>query len=99
MAGEQVTVAVRMRARPGNEERVRQELLALLEPTRSEPGCINYDMHESPSEPGLFFFYENWTSQELLDKHLAAPHITRWIAAAADLLAEPMELSLWRKRD
>jgi quinol monooxygenase YgiN len=44
----QVTVVVRLRAKPGMETRVRQELANLLAPTRQERGCINFDMHESP---------------------------------------------------
>jgi quinol monooxygenase YgiN len=76
---------------------VRQELRALLAPTRVERGCLNYDMHQSPDDEALFLFHENWESQADLDRHLAAPHLERWLALADDLLAEPMQLSFWRR--
>lgn len=46
MANQPVTVVVRLKARPGKEAQVRQELFNLLAPTRAEQGCINFDMHE-----------------------------------------------------
>jgi len=99
MASHQVTVVVRIKAKAGMEARVRQELLNLLAPTRAERGCINFDMHQAPNDASLFLFHENWVSEEDLKRHFETPHITRWIQEAKGLLAEPMELSLWRKTD
>ncbi len=99
MAGKQVTVVVRLRAKAGMETRVHQELSSLLAPTRREKGCINFDMHQSPNDPALFLFHENWESEEDLKRHFETPHIKRWIHEAEALLAEPLELSLWRKTD
>jgi quinol monooxygenase YgiN len=81
------------------EARVHQELSSLLAPTRRERGCINYDMHQSPNDPGMFLFHENWASEEDLKRHFETPHIKRWIQEAEALLAEPMDLTLWRKVD
>jgi quinol monooxygenase YgiN len=99
MAGKQVTVVIRMKAKTGMEVRVRQELLNLLKPTRAERGCINFDMHQAPNDPALFLFHENWVSEEDLKRHFETPHIKRWIEEAKALLAEPMELRRWRKVD
>ena len=99
MAGKQVTVVIRMKAKTGMEVRVRQELLNLLKPTRAERGCINFDMHQAPNDPSLFLFHENWVSEEDLKRHFETPHIKRWIEEAKALLAEPMELMRWRKVD
>jgi quinol monooxygenase YgiN len=77
------------------KQRVRRELAALLEPTRAEKGCINYDMHQALTDPALFLFHENWTSAADLDAHLASPHIQRWIRLADELLAEPIEITRW----
>jgi len=99
MAGNQVTVVVRIRAKAGMEARVHQELASLLAPTRRERGCLNYDMHQGPNDPALFLFHENWASEEDLKRHFESPHIKRWIQEAEALLAEPMDLTLWRKSD
>ena len=95
MAGRKVTVFALVKAKPGMEETVKQELLALVGPTRSEEGCLNYDLHQSLERNGHFRFYENWTSKELLDWHLQSAHVKRFIAKADQLLAEPPEITLW----
>ena len=92
-----VTVVARFSARPGMEDRVREELRRLLAPTRAETGCLNYDLHEAPGSPGEFMFHENWTSAAALDRHLASAHIAAWRAVAADLLARPIEITRWRR--
>ena len=97
MPEEPVTVVVRIRAKSGCEDEVRSELQALLAPTRSERGCLNFDMHEMPDEPTLFLFHETWQSEADLDRHLMEPHVQAWVAKADRLLAEPMQLSRWRK--
>ena len=97
MAGRKVTVFALVKAKPGMEETAKQELLALVEPTRSEEGCINYDLHQSLDHAGHFRFYENWTSKELLDRHLQSAHVKQFIAKMDRLLAEPPEITLWEK--
>jgi quinol monooxygenase YgiN len=95
MAGRNVTVFALVKAKPGMEEAVKQELLALVDPTRTEEGCINYDLHQSFEHKGHFRFYENWTSKELLDRHLQSAHVKRFIAKMDQLLTEPPEITLW----
>lgn len=99
MAAKPVTVVVRIKAKPGIEARVKQELFNLLAPTRAEQGCINFDMHQAPNDASLFLFHENWESEEDLKRHFETPHIKCWIEAAKGLLAEPMELTKWHKVD
>ena len=89
-----VTVLALLRAKPGLEEEVKRELMALQGPTRSEEGCINYDLHQSKEDPSRFMFYENWKSQEDLDKHLQMPYLTAFREKAGDLLAEPTRITL-----
>ena len=71
----QLTVIAKFKAKDGCTEKVRTQLRKLLEPTRKEEGCINYDLHEDNIETGIFIFYENWESNEMLEKHLSSAHI------------------------
>ncbi len=84
-----LTVVAQIQAKPGKEEDVRRLLLTLIEPTRKEEGCVQYDLHVHTGDPGRFVFYENWTSREHLDRHLASPHLAAAVALAGDLLAAP----------
>lgn len=95
MAAKFLTVVARIRAKPGLEARVQEELLALVAPTRAESGCLNYDLHRSQEEPGLFLFYENWRSPQDLEAHLQTPHLQKFLAQVDALLAEPVEITRW----
>lgn len=91
-----LTVIAYGRAKPGQERALREALEALIEPTRQEAGYVNYDMHQSLTDPGLFFFYENWESAEHLDAHMAAPHLQEFIGRLDELLDG--ELTIQRLR-
>jgi len=97
MTNKRVTVFARMKAKDGIEENVRQELMSLVPQTRSEEGCINYDLHQSVDEKTLFMFYENWRSKEDLDKHLEMPYLKSFLEKADKILAEPVDVTLWEK--
>ena len=97
MAEKKITVVARIKAKAGMEKKVKQELLSMVGPTRKEAGCINYDLHQSPENKGLFMFYENWRSQKDLDDHLATPHFKAFMGKGKELLAEASEVTLWEK--
>jgi quinol monooxygenase YgiN len=95
MSQKKVTVVATFKAVAGMEAPLRDACLALIEPTRGEGGCINYDFHCSCDDGTLFMFYENWECKEALDKHLATPHLQAFLARVPDLVAEPAQIVLW----
>ncbi len=92
-----LTVIARIKAKPGLEETVHAEIHALIKPTRSEDGCINYDLHISKDDSSLFLLHENWRSRQDLDDHLAMPYLQAFLGKAPDLLAEPVEITFWER--
>jgi len=97
MADERVTIVARIRAKAGLEAEVKRELLTLLPQSRSEAGCLNYDLHQSREDQTLFLMHENWASQADLDKHFQMPYFLAWRAKAGQLLAQPSEVTFWRR--
>lgn len=94
MSSKSLTVFAIFKAKPGQEAALKNELLALLPPTRQEAGCINYDLHVDTENPARFIFHENWASKAHLDAHLATPHLKALVAKLPDLIAEPLQLIL-----
>jgi quinol monooxygenase YgiN len=92
-----ITVVSRIKAKAGMEEELKKELMALINPTRSEEGCINYDLHQSTDNKSLFLFYENWTSKDALDEHMNKPHLDAFKKKDRKLIAEPLDVTLWEK--
>ena len=94
-----VTVTAHIKAKKGLEEKLRKELQALIEPTRSETGCIAYDLYHDHEDKSLFMFYESWKNKSDLEQHLQKPYIKSFMDKADELLAEPVTISLWEKVD
>ena len=97
MADERITVLAKVKAKQEMEEMVKQECLALVEPTRGEAGCISYDFHQDSEDKTSFMFYENWVSKEALEQHIQMPYLQAFIAKADELLAEPLDVTIWKK--
>jgi len=91
-----VTLNAHIEAKEGKEELLTAALLALIAPSRAEAACINYDLHQDPEHKGHFMFYENWASQEGLEKHLQMPYMQAFLAQTDELLARPIGMSLWK---
>lgn len=51
---------------------------AVVEATRAEDGCIEYNYAEDVLDPGLIRVSEVWDSYEQLMAHMATPHMTAW---------------------
>lgn len=60
---------------------VKSELLKLIDITRAEEGCINYDLHQDNDNPTHFLFYENWESRELWQAHMGNQHLKDFMDA------------------
>lgn len=93
----QVTVIASFRAKEGLAQSLKTELLKVIAPTLQEEGCINYDLHQSLEEPGLFLFYENWRSREDLDRHLNMPYIRQLLRRTENMLAQPVSVQLFER--
>jgi quinol monooxygenase YgiN len=92
-----ITVIATFQAKPGKESELKATLTALVEPTRKEAGCINYDLHQSPDEPGKFLFHENWTSKAHLDAHLQSAHIKALLPRVPELAVGKAEIKIWER--
>lgn len=80
------TVAVfgTLRFPPERVPDVLPHLRMLVEATCRFDGCIAYDVAEDPFERGLIRFSELWPDHKSLERHLQAPHIAPWRAAARE---------------
>ena len=99
MNEEQVTVIAYIEIKPGTEGAFRAELDKVIAATRAEPACLNYDFHQSATEPISFVAYENWTSMAGLDQHSKSAHIQAFRQSCAEIFAKPVEITIWKKLD
>ncbi|EGR9012530.1 antibiotic biosynthesis monooxygenase [Vibrio parahaemolyticus] len=74
-----IHLVAEVKAYPDSKDQVVNLLAGLLEPTRQEEGCCQYELYLDQKVEGLFMFQEIWASQEALDKHLQSPHMAMFL--------------------
>ncbi|HHC7141818.1 TPA: putative quinol monooxygenase [Vibrio parahaemolyticus] len=74
-----IHLVAEVKAYPDSKDQVVNLLAGLLEPTRQEEGCCQYELYLDEKVDGLFMFQEIWASQEALDKHLQSPHMAEFL--------------------
>lgn len=80
----QLTLIPFFTIKAGEVEAVRRAHLSVVESTRAEPGCIDYDLYQSLDDPSVLFFYENWTDADALAAHLSTPTFYRVVRGEVD---------------
>lgn len=79
-------------AKPGREAALRENLLALVAPSRAEEGNLRYELYADAVDPRRFIFIEAWASAESQQRHHEqGPHI-RHFHANGDADVERREL-------
>lgn len=76
-----LVIAGTVRVPPQNLERFKPHMLAMLQASRAEDGCLEYSYAEDVAEPGLIRVFEAWRDQAALDAHFQTPHMAAWRAA------------------
>lgn len=92
MAENYLHVIADLTARPEMVEEAREALVAMIEPTRAEDGCIKYELFQDNNGPTRFTFVETWTSEEALRAHFETPHMKALRSRADGLFAAPTDI-------
>lgn len=84
--GEKVQLAMKnhiclsqMTAKKGRAQELKKALLALIEDTLKEPGCIAYELWEDLGDPNSFVMYERFVSKQALDAHVESSYVQSFI--------------------
>lgn len=90
------TLTATLHARPEKRAELLRLLESFVEPSRSEPGCVDYHLHVSADDPNLLFFYENWVTRADLDRHLELPYQKDWFGRQNELLTQDAQLQFFQ---
>lgn len=88
MANQKLTIVAKILAKEEKRELVKTELLKLIDITRAEEGCINYDLHQDNENKNLFLFFENWETRDLWQKHMGKSHLADYMKATEGGIVE-----------
>ncbi|TFF41088.1 putative quinol monooxygenase [Pseudomonas sp. RIT623] len=83
---------LKAKTRPEKAEAFERLFRPYVEPSRREPGCIEYHMLRDQQDPSLFVFFEVWASEADLDVHSALPHMRAFFEKRMDYLERDFEI-------
>ncbi|REJ74840.1 MAG: antibiotic biosynthesis monooxygenase [Acidobacteria bacterium] len=88
-ASQPFTIIADLEAQPGRGDAVAAAIASsgAIELTRSESGCVAYDVSRDVDAPDRFVAYECWRDLAALESHLATRHFAAVGAALEGLLA------------
>lgn len=74
-----LTVTAHIEAKKDKIKQVKSELLKIIEITKKENGCLQYNLHQDNNNEEIFVLYEKWDSKELWQSHMSNAHIKEYI--------------------
>ena len=97
MSDEKIVLVARLKVKNEKVEEAKQAALSLLEVSRAEAGCINYDVHQAIDDETVFVWHEVWANKAALDEHFAQPYFGKFFAKVKEIAAEPPQITLTKK--
>ena len=83
-----INLTVILKSKPENSAIVKSLLLELVEKSKKEPACKQYDLHQNCDDANTFIFHEIWENQNGLNDHNQQPYIQSFFEKAKTLLQE-----------
>lgn len=94
-----IVVIAKMKVKMGRKAEVFSLAQDLIIATRTEKGCISYELLDDPYDVSSCVFVEQWTDKEALRQHLKTPHISAWRKESETLLSEKTTIQLYQAEE
>jgi quinol monooxygenase YgiN len=87
---------VKFIAKPGKEEELKRELLAVAPLVRQEKGCTQYNVLQHLDNPNVFLVDQSWENPTDWEATQQKPFKLALAAKLDDLLADPPQLDFYK---
>lgn len=86
-------------AQDGKIAEARDRLLAMIAPTRAEPGCVEYRLHQDQSAAAEFTFFEVFADRAAWDAHMQTDTVRNLLADISQFFVGMPQIRLMSKID
>lgn len=91
-----IVIGGKFAAKPDRRNELIQLAIGMFDLSRSEPGCITYNFYEDAASPNNFLFFEEWKSQEDIDKHFETEHFKKFMEKFPDLIVGEPKIRIYQ---
>jgi quinol monooxygenase YgiN len=79
------------------QRRARRAVAGSCWTSRSEPGCLRYDVYHSNDDPNTWFVYEDWRSRADFDAHMRTPYMHAFMTDLPALCVQDVDIRAYRR--
>lgn len=94
MTNENIVLIARLKVKKDSVEEARRAALSIIEDSRHEAGCLNYDFHQAINDETIFIWHETWANEEAIQIHGKSNHFKKFSEEVKDLTDEPLQITL-----
>lgn len=89
-----ITITAKLTAKEGKADDLQAALLRMIPQVEAhEPGVVQYALHSVEGQPGVFFFYEQYSDDAAFATHRGTDHMKALGAALGELMEGRMEIA------
>src|SRR5579859_4216332 len=88
----EIVVLATARAKPGKEADLESALREVAAPTRSQQGCLQFELYRSAQDHAQITALERWASEADHERHIQGDHVKRLMNRFEGILAGPPEI-------
>jgi len=85
-----------VRAQAGRSAELGVRLSALIEVSRSAPGCLNFSLQQSQCDPQLWLVSGFWSSQQMMTAYFNSPSMEVFAELVQDLVVNSLDFHTFR---
>jgi quinol monooxygenase YgiN len=90
---ENIVLIARLKVKSESVEKAKRAALTIVEDSRAEAGCLNYDFHQAINDPSIFVWHETWANQAAIEEHGQSTHFKEFSKAIENIIEEPLHLT------
>lgn len=94
MDDEKIVLVARLKVKDDAVEEAKRLALGIVADSRTEEGCVNYDVHQAIDDPTVFVWHETWKDKAALDAHFELPYFKEFFEKAGALAAEEPQITV-----
>lgn len=93
MGVKMIVVTAKMKVKPEFKDQFMVEAENLIKLTRSEEGCLNYNLYSDTANPEYLIMLEFWDDMESLDSHMESEHFKAFGEAIPNYMDDEIDIS------
>ncbi|MDR2966482.1 MAG: antibiotic biosynthesis monooxygenase [Methanobacteriaceae archaeon] len=91
-------VLAKVTSKDGMKNEIINEAKSLIDDTRAEKGCIDYNLYDPIVGENTLLFVEKWEGKEFLESHLKQDHFIKFESAIEDLTKD-LKISVYSSEE